>query len=128
MQAINNNNKLETHRSCSIGFPGRNVERLPDFDACRRTKAAQRLPGTGERVLVMLRAGWQQPGFAPVVGLNQGLFIASSNAAGKPQMVYGSEGQMLTLTTQGVRLGPPAGPSTGAPTSSVDLATFKQWV
>src|SRR5262245_23788206 len=90
--------------------------------------ADMRTPQTGERVLVMLRASWQQPGFTPVVGLNQGLFIASSNAAGGPQIVYSSEGQTLSMTTQGVRLGPPTAPSTSAPTSALDLATFKRWI
>src|SRR5262249_7706325 len=38
-----------------------------------------RLPAIGERLVMMLRPDWNgQPGFAPVVGLNKGLFSISA--------------------------------------------------
>ncbi len=87
-----------------------------------------RLPVRGERLLLMLKAGWQKVNFSPVVGLNHGLFIVAAEGAGRPATVRDANGSPLVRTPDGtmVKSMPGSNPQSTAP--GVELNTFVSWL
>lgn len=79
-----------------------------------------RLPAAGERLILMLKDSWREPGFTPVVGLNQGLFVVVGDGS-----VTDFSGQALGRNERNdvVR------PGVAAPgKSELSLAVFKSWL
>jgi len=81
-----------------------------------------RLPKPNEHLLLILRPDWQQNGFTPTVGFNQGLFSVTTD---KTSLVLDADGQPLVLGDKG-NITRSVGLTAG--TANVDLPTFTGWL
>lgn len=86
-----------------------------------------RLPATGERLLLMLKPGWQtEVSFSPVVGLNYGFFTVAADQPGGPAIVRDAHGAPVSLREDGRMAWTPRAEASTAGT--VEIGTFVSWL
>ena len=98
------------------------------LDGQTQTISDMRLPLMGERLVVMLRPGWRNGGFSPLVGFNEGLFSVSSEVRGGPALVHDHNGQTLVLSARGQVLRRRDIVSRADGDAQADLAAFVGWL
>ena len=81
-----------------------------------------RLPKIGEKLLVILRPGWNETlSLAPTVGVNQGLLTVTSSADGKSNTLADGDGRTIVMNADGEMVRGTQGPPVG-------LTSFEPWL